>query len=777
MALGNTPIGGNGRFPDAIGNGIGAPAIVHSNMGRFAPPVPAALPPTPTGDVSVDAASDSGHLGIAGGLTIDIDGSGNVNVTPIQPERPKQARDDKFDQNLAEVIAEASLGTLASDLMEGIEADIQSRSQWVQNYTNGMDLLGLKIEKPSDIRNRKRTSTVVHPLMTEAIVTFQSMARAKLLPTAGPAKVRNDGEQTDASQTEAQDFETDFNHYLTVGAPEYVPDTDRMLWYLGYGGTTYKKVYSCPVRKRPVSEFVALPDLIVSQDATDLENAPRVTHQISMSRAQVRRLQLNGFYRDIDLAAPQPMSADLDQVKQKERSLAGQTPVTLMRPQDQPRNIWECYCEIVPSDYNFEEPGAPEGLPIPYRVSLDQTSRTVLEVRRNWKTGDTGNNGYRRKRMFVKFSMVPSFGFLDLGYLHLLGNQTRALTAIWRIGIDSGLFGNFPGGFKVKGSRQSTNEYQPAPGEWAEIDIGPMARIQDAFMPFPYKGFDAAFMAFADSIAGQAGKLSGAVELEVGEGRTNAPVGTVMAMVEQQTQVMAAVHKRLHTAQQEELHLIRDLFAEDPELLSKINPSPTRQWRAAAEFTNLDLVPATDPNTPSQVHRLLQANGLAMLAGTPLGQKLDPTAVLKIILRAMQIPATPDILPPADPNAGNGAAQAQQAALALEAKNIQTKEAGIAQKAQGEQARNALKAQELVTGAQSDAEERATKERIAELNVQAELAAHQDDHAVAVAHEQREKTKDFVQSVQDAASLASETARLDRAEAASTTAQQPKGTS
>lgn len=776
MALAPQPLS---RFPEAIGTGIGAPAVVHSNMGRFQPPLPAAPPDSGQTDIVIDAsAPDSGHLGIAGGLTVSVDNSGNVSLSPIQSGPDKQAqRDETFDQNLAEVIGNAQLGTLASELMEGIESDLASRQQWVGNYIKGMDLLGLKIEKPSDLRNRKRTSTVVHPLMTEAIVTFQSMARAQLLPTAGPAKVRNDGDQDDASQTLAEDFETDLNHYLTVTAPEYVPDTDRMLWYLGYGGTTYKKVYSCPVRKRPVSEFVALPDLIVSQDATDLENAPRVTHQITMSRAQVRRLQLNGFYRDIDLAPPSPMPADTDQIKQKERSLAGQTPVNLGRPQDQPRTIWECYCEIVPSDFGFSEPEAPEGLPIPYRVSIDQSSRAILEVRRNWKQGDTGNNGYRRKRMFVKFSMVPSFGFLDLGYLHLLGNQTRALTAIWRIGIDSGLFGNFPGGFKVKGSRQSTNEYNPNPGEWVEIDIGPMTRIQDAFSPFPYKGFDAAFMQFADSIAATAKGLSGAVELEVGEGRTNAPVGTVMAMIEQQTQVMAAVHKRLHTSQQEELQLIRELFAEDPEALAKLNPNPARQWRAAQEFMDLNLVPATDPNTPSQVHRLLQANALAMLAGTPLGSKMDAGEVLRIVLRAMQITVTPALLPLDDPNAQSGQGAAQAAMVALEGQKVKTQQAAIATKAQTEAQRNSLKAQELVTDAQAGAEDRATKLKIAEMQTQADLATHQDDHAVDVAHEGREQVKDLSQMYENAASLAGAGMKLGRASDASVAAQQPKGAS
>lgn len=743
-------------------------------MGRFAPPpiAPQGLQP----DIQVDASPpDSGHLGIAGGLTVTVDNTGNVSLAPLQSGPAKQAvKDDKFDQNLAEVIGETQLGTLASELMEGIEADITSRSQWVGNYVKGMDLLGLKTEKPSDLRNRKRTSTVVHPLMTEAIVSSQSLARAQLLPTAGPAKVRNDGEQTDASNTEAEEFETDFNHYLTVTATEYVPDTDRMLWYLFYGGTTYKKVYFCPVRRRPVSEFVAMPDLIVSQDATDLQNAPRVTHQISMSRAQVRRLQLNSFYRDIDLGQPQPMPMDTDQVKQKERSLAGQTPVTLARPQDQQRTIWECYCEIVPSDYGFEEKGAPDGLPIPYRVSIDQSSRTILEVRRNWKQGDTGNNGYRRKKMFVKFSVVPSFGFLDLGYLHLLGNQTRTLTAIWRIGIDAGLFGNFPGGFKVKGSRQSTNEYTPGPGEWVEVDIGPMKSVGDAFAPFPYKGFDAAFMAFADNVAQQARKLGGAVDLEVGEGRTNAPVGTVMAMIEQQTQTMAAVHKRLHTSQQEELQLIRDLFMEDPESLTKLNPNPARVWRAAEEFSNLNLVPATDPNTPSQVHRLLQANGLAMLAGTPLGAKLDPTAVLKIILRAMQIAVTPDLLPPADPNAQQGQGAAQAAMVALEGQKVQVQKAAIQAKTQTEAQRTSLKAQELVTDAQAGAEDRATKLKIAEMETQADLAAHQDDHAVAVAHEGREQVKDLGQAFESAASMAGAGMKLQRAQAASVAEQQPK---
>lgn len=669
-----------------------------------------------SGDVNIKVADLTQGVTTSDGTTFTEMPDGAIF---LGGNKPATNTDDSFDANLADSTDTNSLGSLAVDLLDGINADIQSRQSWVATYSKGMDLLGLKIEQPSNVRNRKRNSTVVHPLLCEAVVQFQSAARSELLPSDGPAKIRNDAEETDDSDALATAFEKDFNHFLTVTATEYYPDTDRMLFYLGYGGTTYKKVYRCPVRNRPVSEAVYLPDLIVSNDATDLENAPRITHQIQMTRSQVRRLQLSGFYRDITLMPPSPLPAAADQVNQKERELQGRTPNT-MRPQDLPRTIYECYCEIVPAEYGLTEKGAPDDLPLPYRVSIDLATQAVLEVRRNWKSDDPM---YMRRKRFVKFEMVPGFGFLGLGFLHLLGNSTRALTAAWRILIDAGMYANFPGGLRMKGTRQSTNEFTPGPGEFPEIDTGPATDIRQAVMPLPYKDPSAVFIQFADNIADRASRLGGAVELEVGEGRTNAPVGTVMAMIEQQTQVAAAVHKRLWTSQGEELQLLRELFKEDPEALWRYARSAARKWKAAAEFADMDLVPATDPNVPGQAHRLMVASALVMLAQTPLGQaEMDGRATLKRAVTAMGVSSNDDLFKPVStpPQGGgdgtggpNGAGPLDPALAAIANKQADTERAKAIAGAIAAEKKHAIEGARVQSSAAESAADRASREKIA----------------------------------------------------------------
>lgn len=546
---------------------------------------------------------DALNIGItaldSGGVVVDIGTRRNA----------RERRKDSFGDNLAEDLSEGTLGAISTELLQGIQADEQSISAWIDNYNRGMDFLGLIIQDRSTSQNRKNVSTVVHPLMQWAIVNFQSLARAELYPAAGPCKVKNDAKGTAVTNEAAQGIERRMNHYLTSTAVEYYPDSDRGLFYLGYGGTIFKKVYRCSLRSRPVSECVYMPDLIVSNDATDLTSATRVTHRINMTKSQLRRMQLEGAYLDIDVAEPR---LDPSPVQQKEGQLTGRQPAP-ERPADQPYTILECHCEIDLTEHGIDEKGQPKDFPLPYCVVIDKDSQKVLSVTRDWKEGD---KKFKRRKWFVKFGMVPAIGFLDLGYLHLLGNHTRALTGIWRIMIDAGMFASFPSGVRVKGTRISTNEISPGPGEWPEVDIGPLDDINKAFMRLPYSGPNAELLSLAQGLEDEGKQMAGTVQLEVGEGRANVPVGTVMALIEQQTKVMAAVHKRLHAAQQEELTLLKDLLAEDPECLldedeegSDVRDATIEKLKQ--ELANNKLVPASDPNVPAQMQRIMQGTALA----------------------------------------------------------------------------------------------------------------------------------------------------------------------
>lgn len=640
-------------------------------------------------------------------VTTMADGSVIIGAAGEQSEREDTGA---FSDNICDKVG-SSLTAIATDLLDGIDSDARSRQAMVGSYTKGMDLLGLKIEERTGRRQRKNTSTIRHPVLLEAVVSFQSTARAELLPAAGPCKVEAAGGLTDGTEDAlAQQLEDDINFYLTTTATEYYPDTDRGLFYLGYGGTIYKKVYKCPLRNRPVSECVYLTDLIVSENATDLDNALRVTHKIEMTQQQVRRMQIAGVWKDVAIsAAPAPLT---DEAKQKIGVIQGVNRIS-SRPKDQPFTIYECYCELIPSEYGFSENDVPEGLALPYRVTIEKESRTVLDMRRAWRDGD---ELYQKDLPFVKFGLIPGLGFLDLGFLHLLGNQTLALTAIWRILVDAGMFNNFPGGVKVKGTRQTTNEINPGPGEWAEVDTGPVADIRSALMPLPYKEPSAVFIQLAEIIAKSAQDLAGTVSIQVGEGRGDIPVGTMLAMVEQQTKNMAAVHKRLHTSQKRELMKLKELFADDPEPLYRTNPK-ARQWQAA-ELRDTNLVPASDPNVPSQIHRIMLATAKVQLASQnpDIYNKLeahtaawktmgvDPTSFLHAAPPQQQDPKAMAVM--ANLNAKQQDNQIKERQLALDAQRQQREASDRIVEAQ-------TKDKEIAADMANDSADRQSREKLA----------------------------------------------------------------
>lgn len=656
-------------------------------------------------------------------VNIGPDGSVEIVESPLQEE---SVPDKAFEENLADEDSLAGqLGIIAQELLEGIEADDRARSDWVDNYNEGLDLLGLRI-KGSAGNGSATMSTVTHPILLEACLHFRALARGEMLPAIGPAKVRNDGDETPDRTEAADDLEADVNHYLTVTASEYYPDTDRGLMYVAFGGDIFKKVYHCPLRRRPVSECIYLPDLIVSQDATDLLNASRVTHRIEMSRIQVQRLMHAGAYRDISLMgdpAPNPSAID-----RKEKEIQGIAAVP-QRQQDYQRTIYECLTDLDLSAW-VKNPGAPEDLPLPYKVTIDKDSRQILEIRRNWRKDDPL---FRKRMPIVKWPFMPAMGFYDMGNLHIIGQHARALTALWRIMIDAGMFANFPGGVKLRGARTDTNQIRPAPGEWVEVDGGAGTDdIRKVLMAMPYKDISSAMLELCKMIEGDARKLAGTVDLEAGEGRTNVPVGTIMAMIEQQTQLITAVHRGLHQAQQEELILLRELFLEDPESLWRDNPQPRRKWKAL-ELQDLSLVPASDPNTPAHIHRVMQGYALAMLSqDNPL---FNQYAVQKRLLQTLRIADPEQLLidpstrPPPGPDPAtqatmemvkNQAMKNQLDAKAQAAKIMQARE-----KQQNDfmlKIGDAKRAWEThITQLQNDAADRDSREKIAAMNGQVQL--------------------------------------------------------
>ncbi|MFP5248655.1 MAG: hypothetical protein ACLGP3_02365, partial [Acidobacteriota bacterium] len=553
-------------------------------------------------------------------LVVSIDDDGNVTVSEPAPKAPPPPTSaDTFNENLAErEELRYQLAAIADDILQGIEADEASRQGWIANYTAGLDLLGLRIDQRTASKGQQRNTTKVRDTtLLEAIVKAQSQARGQMLPAAGPAKVETAPETGENTDTLAGDFEADFNLALTVGMPEYVPDLDRGLFGFFYSGNMFRYGYQCPFRGRPVVETFPTEDLIVSEEATSLDTATRVTMRTPrMSPTMVKRQQFYKLWRNVDLGTPMPPTTPETMKKQEIQGVRDMS----WRQKDQPYCIYSTITDLDLNMYGCPEVGAPEGMPLPYKVTIEKFSREVLRIERYWRQGDPT---YQRKRRLIHYPMVPGFAFLAYGFLHLQGNQTKALTAVIRLLLDALMFANFPGGVIAKDARKDTNEINPGPGEWQSIGLPTgMNDISKVIMPFPYKDPSPVAIDLYNLVQQAAARVGAAAMLEVGEGRANIPVGTIMAMLEEKSVVMAAVHKRMHEAMGRELRMLRELFIEAPEGLAKVLPNPRRQWAATQEFADLNLVPASDPNIPSQVHRIMLATALATLLGMPAAAPL-----------------------------------------------------------------------------------------------------------------------------------------------------------
>lgn len=627
----------------------------------------------------------------------DPDGGVTIEFNP-RNHSSKHAADD-HNANLAEFIDEGDLNALAIDLIEGIEEDRRSFSEWLQTRANGVKLLGFKVEEPrSDLASTSAPlegmSTVRHPLLGEACLHFQGNARRELIPSNGPAKIAVFGGQTAVKDWLAEKLESEINWYLTKKATEFIPGTDRLLFMVGFSGMAFKKVYFCPMRRRPVSEMVDAEHFVVANTTTDIQTTPRVTHIIPMQQTTFKRMQLLGVYRDIPIQRPDANINAFDAAVARSQGIS----LNVTRPEDQVHTIYECYADVDLPEFEHHLDGEPTGLPLPYRVTIDLTSRAILEIRRDW---DEGDEDFIRRRTFVPFGFAPTFGFYCTGLLQILGNATSALTGAWRLLLDAGMFSNFPGFLYAKnGAKQANNTFRVPPGGGAPVDVPGGVKLADAIMPLPYKEPSQTLIALTQTIGAAGQKLGGTAELPTAEGKADVPVGTMLAAIEQAGKILNAVHTRLHDAQSIELELILDHLRQHPEALYRPDPDQPLWTMDAVKqaLANYNLVPRSDPNTPSHAHRLMKAIALGTVAQqTPPGV-FDPKKIATRVLQMMQIDDVDDLfLPPPPPGAApppnpeeikaQSAAQTNQAKLAAAAQTSQTKMADIQARVQVEMAK------------------------------------------------------------------------------------------
>lgn len=674
-----------------------------------------------------------------GSIVVDL----STRAAPPAGTSGKEGAGDGFDDNLLDALDTSSVNSIVEEVHQGVEADVQSRQQWVDNYNEGLTLLGLILEKPAQLNNN--TSTVRHPLLSWAIIQGQALANGEMLPANGPVKVANEGSLPDMV---AEALERDLNFYIKTTAKEYYPDTDRALWFLYYGGTIFKKVYRCPLRRRPVSETVYLPDLIVSNDATTLSQARRVTHQIEgYAKNRILQMQDAGWWADVPI--PPPTQAPSKTWTAIAR-IVGINPTTTISA-DHTHTIREAYTWVDLERWGYKDPFGKDklsGLELPYVLTYDRDSRQAYRLSRNWRQAEENGYLFARQR-FAKWGMIPGIGYLDQGFLNLLGNTELAVTALERILVDAGIYSIFPGGVRRKGMRLESNEVRPAPGEFIEIDTGGDP-ISAAVMPLPFKGPAAEVLALLQHLEGLGDKMAGTATLQTKEGIKDVPVGTLMAAIEQSATVQIAIHKRLHNGQKDELMMLRDEFRDMGEPgYALLRQRDKDQPYTAEQLFSSSLIPASDPEMPAHIHRFMQATALESLSqANP--DLYDRYRVQKRILQMGRINDPDEVLVPPPPAGSEGpdpAAMAMQMQMMIEQAELQIKADDI--KGKQRIAESKLKLEQWVASQKIDMEvTRAEREAAAQAEAdaaratadaaadQAKLDAEMDAETLRAAQEQ-----------------------------------------
>ncbi len=575
-----------------------------------------ALPPRPTGSLT-----DSGIEAVegmmvevpqaedfAGGAEVMQGADGSAIVQALMGGEPEgvEVQTEQYDHNanLAEIIDEAVLGEISSELREMYEEDMESREDWQQAYTKGLDLLGIKYQE----RNQPfdGASGVTHPLIAESVTQFQAQAYKELLPAGGPVKTQVIGARTTEKEAQAARVKNFMNYQVTEVMEEFDPDTDQMLFYLPLSGSTFKKVYFDPTRNRAVSAFVPSEDLVVPYSATDLTTASRVTHVLRMDENQVRKMQVAGIYRDVEVSTNQESD---DNVRDKVDEIDGVSKGYL----DEVHTILEMHIEMDLEGFeDVDQEGNFTGIKLPYIVTLDVGSGEILSITRNYDQQDPLK---RKRQYFVHYKFLPGLGFYGYGLIHMIGGLGRATTSILRQLIDSGTLANLPSGFKARGIRIRNDDEPLAPGEFRDIDA-PGGDIRNSIIPLPFKEPSGTLAQLLASLIEGGRRFVSIADQQIGESKSgDMPVGTTVALLERGMKVMSAIHKRLHYAQKTEFRLLARIFAENLPSSYPYEVAGAPSEVKAQDFDGrVDVIPVSDPNIFSMAQRVTLAQTQLQLA-------------------------------------------------------------------------------------------------------------------------------------------------------------------
>jgi hypothetical protein len=590
------------------------------------------------------------------GVTEFDDGSAVVGEFEEEMEAKPQV---PFDGNLAEVIDEAELGRISSDLVGSIEDDLSSREDWEDTYKKGLEFLGMKTEERSE--PFEGSSGVIHPLLAESVTQFQAQAYRELLPATGPVRTSVIGAQNEMLVKQSERVKDYMNYMITYEMEEYDPELDQMLFYLPVIGSTFKKVYFDPLKGRAVSKFIHAEDLVVPYGATDLASSPRITHRISMDSNEIRKMQLVGFYRDIDL--PTGGMGEDDMADEVEESIDDIQGVHPSGPSEE-LTLYEVHTSLdIDGFEDMGMDGEPTGLKLPYIITIVADTGDVLAIRRNYMEVDPMK---RAKQYFVHYKFLPGLGFYGLGLTHMIGGLAQASTSILRQLIDAGTLSNLPAGFKARGARIRDEDAPLQPGEFRDIDVVG-GTLQGSLMPLPFKEPSGTLYNLLGTLVDAGRRFASMADLKVGEMGGETPVGTTMAIMERGTKVMSAIHKRLHYSQKIEFKLLARIFSETIQTYPYQADMQMGPEVFVQDFgPQIDVLPVSDPNIFSMSQRIaLAQTELQLVQSNPQihGGPQGLYAAYRKMYEALGVTNIDAILPPPPQPQPMNAAKENQMAL------------------------------------------------------------------------------------------------------------------
>jgi hypothetical protein len=560
--------------------------------------------------MAIDKALNQAPLGLSEmvedmepAIEIEIEDPESVSIKAgdLEIVLEKEDMDDEFNENLAENLDDDVLTELAGDLLGEYQSDVDSRKDWVQTYVDGLELLGLKIEERTE--PWPGACGVYHPLLSEAIVKFQSETIMETFPAAGPVKTSILGQETQERIEAAQRVKEDMNYQLTEVMVEYRPEHERMLWGLGLSGNAFKKVYFDPNLDRQVSLFVPAEDIVVPYGASSLETSERVTHVMRKTKNELRKLQVMGFYKDVELDDP---TDTLDEIEKKIAEQMG-----FKASQDDRYKLLEMHVYLdLPGYEDKDEKGKETGIALPYVVTIEKGTETVLAIRRNYHADDPNK---QKRDHFVHYGYVPGFGFYCFGLIHLIGAFAKSGTSILRQLVDAGVLSNLPGGFKTKGLRVKGDDTPIAPAEFRDVDVA-SGTIKDNIMTLPYKEPSQVLYTLLGTIVDEGRRFASAADLKVSDMSAQSPVGTTLAILERTLKVMSAVQARVHYAMKQEFKLlkniIRDYTPEDYEYDPVEGPPRAKR----SDYDMVEVLPVSDPNSATMSQKVVQYQAALQLA-------------------------------------------------------------------------------------------------------------------------------------------------------------------